>query len=164
MRRFVRFAFAPLLLVTVLVACDDDDDDLTGTQPEVFTASLSGDAEVPPVTTTATGTASFTRSGDEVQFTLDVSDIQNTTAAHIHIGVAGVNGPIAVFLFDADAGSEFSGSGRLSSGTFTGADIEAGVEVDFTELLELMRNDGAYVNVHTSQNPGGEIRGQIELD
>lgn len=161
MRRFVRFAFAPLLLAAVLVACDDDDD-VTGTQTEVFTADLSGDAEVPPVTTTASGSATFTRSGNEVQFTLDVSDIENTTAAHIHTGVAGVNGPIAVTLFEADAGSEFSGSGRLSSGTFAAADIE--VDLDFSELLQLMRSDGAYVNVHTSQNPDGEIRGQIEVD
>lgn len=157
MRRFFHLALAPLLLTTVLVACDDDDP--TGTQTETFTADLSGDAEVPPVTTTASGSATFTRSGNEVQFTLDVEDIQNTTMAHIHTGVAGVNGPIAVTLFQADAGSEFSGSGRLSSGTFGSADIE--VDLDLGELLQLMRSNGAYVNVHTTQNPGGEIRGQI---
>lgn len=129
-------------------ACGDDQ--------EMFLADLRGSNEVPPVTTNASGSAVFTIQDDgTVTWTVQVSDIVDATASHIHDGAAGVNGPVVVDLF----GGTFSGSGTLASGTITGGTDVSGMS--FEELKDRMRAGTVYVNVHTQANPGGEIRGQI---
>lgn len=133
-----------------------------------FLASLSGQEEVPPVDTPAQGFALFELDDAEtaLDFRLIVGNIRNVTAAHIHCGAPGVNGPIVVFLFSGFAAFP---NGVLSEGTITEADIipipsspacPGGIS-SFAQLLEKMRTGDAYVNVHTIQHPGGEIRGQI---
>jgi hypothetical protein len=57
-------------------------------------------------------------------------------------------------------GSMQSVNGRLVEGSFTAADVTG---VSYETLVEQMRTGAAYVNVHTTQFPGGEIRGQTEL-
>ncbi|MGH9858326.1 MAG: CHRD domain-containing protein, partial [Acidobacteriota bacterium] len=133
--------------------CDDDND-------TNFAASLSGASEVPPVTTSATGTATFTfDEEDEVlQFTLNVSNISNVAMAHIHNGPVGVNGDIVVFLFNGPQTGTVNG--LLSSGTIRSQDVQG---ISFDQLIANMRSGQAYVNVHTTQNPAGEIRGQVEV-
>jgi len=127
-----------------------------------FRASLSGDAEVPPVDTAASGTARFSVNRDrtEVHYTLRVRDLGDATAAHIHVGAAGENGPVAAVLFSSD--SPVSTSGVLARGVITDAGLVGPLEgMSLIDLLELLETDGAYVNVHTVANPGGELRGQI---
>ncbi len=142
-------AVALLGLGLVGAACGDDE--------EVFVATLGGANEVPAVTTSASGTATFTLMQDgTVAYVVTVSNIQNVTASHIHDGAAGANGPVAV-TFDV---SGFSGtSGTLAAGTLTGGTNVSGMS--FQQLVDKMRTGGVYVNVHTQANPGGEIRGQI---
>ena len=167
MREFSR---ASLSLVAALAAtlslnsaCDDDP---TGIEAEAdFRANLTGGAERPnPVTTSATGSAFFDVEGSRVHFRVEVENIQNVTAAHIHVGGTGVAGPIVVFLFDA-AGTprSFTARGVLAEGTFTEADIRAGGGIATMEALrDAMEAGNTYVNVHTTANEGGEIRGQID--
>ena len=52
-------------------------------------------------------------------------------------------------------------SGVLANGTFSTTNIQL-PGVSFDSLLTLMRLGRTYVNVHTTANPDGEIRGQIE--
>lgn len=127
-------------------------------------AALSGADEVPPVATDGAGLATLTidPSQESMRYTLITYGLVDTTMAHIHIGPAGANGPVAVFLFGPDpAGVDVNGI--LSQGTITEADLlpTAGVfDGEMDTLIDHLRAGTAYVNVHTMENPGGEIRGQ----
>ncbi len=73
----------------------------SSTQSKHFDAKLSGKNEVPPKDTKATGTATFNAIGtDSITYTVHVKDMQMVTAAHIHQGIAGQNGPVLVTLFN----------------------------------------------------------------
>lgn len=137
-----------------------------------FTAPLSPDNEVPPVEdTNATGVAKFklNKDGDALAFKLNVANIEDITQAHIHCGPADDNGPVTVFLFGF-ADPSVTVNGTLSQGVITAADVIArpdsdvcpGGISDFDDLLQQMIDGNTYVNVHTEENPGGEIRGQIK--
>jgi hypothetical protein len=68
-------------------------------EPNNFTAQLYGDQEVPPRTTDATGEASFQlRDETQLDFTLNLPNIKNFVAAHIHCAPAGENGPVGATL------------------------------------------------------------------
>ena len=89
-------------------------------QDQEFTANLTGDSEVPPVTTNATGTAEFELNddGDEMSYDLEVEDIEGVLFAHIHQGSDSENGPIVVTLFNATDGPTDEIDGTLESGDF----------------------------------------------
>lgn len=135
-----------------------------------MTTPLSGAEEVPAVETQARGVAiiKFTNDGD-LTYKLNVANIENVLQAHIHLGEAGTNGPVVAFLYpDGPPPVLIPGrfSGTLAEGTITADDLVgplAGSD-DIDALLEHIRNGNAYVNVHTQQNQGGEIRGQIPGD
>lgn len=130
-----------------------------------FTAPLKGDQEVPPVETNATGVATFKLSKDGLELSYKVNvggNIENVTQAHIHIGERGENGPVTVFLF-GPSDPPVSPNGPLADGTITADDLIGPLEGQtLSALIEEMAAGGTYVNVHTTANPSGEIRGQIE--
>jgi hypothetical protein len=138
--------------------------------PSNFIAPLNGGEEVPPVNTNARGATTFklSRDGTELSYRLIVANIPNVTQAHIHCGAAGANGPVVVFLFGFDPAG-VTVNGVLAEGTITAANVIPrpdsevcpGGVANFDELLAKMRSGNAYVNVHTIDWPGGEIRGQI---
>ena len=131
-----------------------------------FTATLSGDNEVPAVDSDATGTATLELNEDETEltYTVNVAGGEGITQAHIHVGAADANGPIVVFLFGfLDPGIDVDG--ELASGTLTGDDLINDLEgMPLSALVDELRAGNAYVNVHSEANPPGEIRGQIEPD
>ena len=140
------------------VACNDS---LEG--KEVFIATLSGAEEVPARSTAANGAAQIIVDGDQISYSIEVDDINSITAAHIHSGVPGVNGPIRLFLYpprQGDPAPQVSTTERriLVSATVPSSNVSG---VTFQELLAQMRSNGAYVNVHTTTFPGGEIRGTV---
>jgi hypothetical protein len=128
-------------------------------------APLSGAQEVPPVETRARGNATFHLSADgtELAFRLIVANIENVTQAHIHCAQAGQNGPVVVWLYPPAPPAQLipgRTNGILSEGTITGVTNDT-CGSTLTELVDRMRDGGTYVNVHTSQFPPGEVRGQI---
>ncbi|WP_409250725.1 CHRD domain-containing protein [Bacillus sp. SCS-153A] len=137
---------------------------------EKFIAKLRGRNEVPPVDTDAFGVAKFISNKDctKIKFFLKVEDIDNFVQAHIHFGRRGANGPVLAFLFGADLATLEEQNGistrrGIVTGVITDKDIvdnNVGVD-DVEDLIELMEDELTYVNVHTEQNPAGEIRGQI---
>lgn len=162
-RRGISLLVAALLLVAGLATT-------AVAQPSNYTAHLTGDAEVPAVDTQAVGQTVFQLNSDgtELRFRLIAANIEDVLMAHIHCGPEGVNGPVATWLYPADGPPPEPIPGRfsgvLSTGTITDADIVQGVcpgVEDLADLVELIEDGGAYVNVHTAANPGGEIRGQI---
>ena len=133
-----------------------------------FIAKLSGSNQVPPVATAALGIAIFhtLHVGHQqvINYELHLKYIRGVTGAHIHIGNRGENGPVVAGLFNPGMKGSPTGAinGLLSSGTLTSSQLTgplAGKTID--NLLVIIRGGGAYVNVHTTQNRNGEVRGQI---
>jgi len=106
---------------------------------------LSGDNEVPPVKTMASGSGAITVAADgSVAGSVKTSGIAGT-AAHIHEAAMGKNGPVIVPLTKGGDGEWLVPAGtKLSS-----------------EQLKSFKSGGLYVNVHSDANKGGEIRAQI---
>ena len=116
----------------------------------VFAAnvSMTGAHEVPPVTTTATGTAFLRLAADNTLFSkVTVADLESGdawTAAHVHTGAPDVNGGVLIPL--CNSADDFG----ISITTALAADV-------VTTLL----TDQVYTNAHTTNHPAGIIRGQI---
>jgi hypothetical protein len=156
---------APLLMVP---ACGDDEPAGLATS---FSATLSGTNEVPAVTTPATGTATFSVSGNQITYTINATNLQNAVLGHIHLAPAGQNGDVRLNLCGTGAPQPACTSGTGVVATGTNGTTVGTPAITFEELLSAMRTGDAYVNVHTSAagctpgnpgcNPGGEIRGQI---
>jgi len=128
---------------------------------QVFYAELTPEAETMDVVSTADGDAVFYINGQgKMEFEVIVVDIQNVTAAHIHIGMPGEDGPVAAMLFMGEFSTGPGGVGTLATGTLTDADIDG---MTLADMVAEMEAGNTYVNIHTDQYPGGEIRGQIEL-
>jgi hypothetical protein len=133
------------------------------TTQQAFTATMTGSEEVPPKNTKATGTATFVSStdGSSVSYKIRVANIKGVTMAHIHSGASGKNGPVVVTLFKS-ASPTGAMNGLLSQGTITSTNLEGPLKgKTISDLIRLMNDGTAYANVHTQQNPKGEIRGQI---
>lgn len=129
-----------------------------------FTAHLSGSEEVPAVETRATGQAilSVDRDGSALRYRLIVANIEGVAQAHIHLGPAGANGGVVAFLY-GPAPIPGRTAGVLATGTITADDLVGALSgASLDDLLDAIRSGNAYVNVHTADNPGGEIRGQID--
>jgi uncharacterized surface protein with fasciclin (FAS1) repeats len=120
-------------------------------------AELLAVNEVPANPSTATGRAIVFYDTDTRRYTATVS-VSGLSAAltgsHIHEALAGANGPV-VTDFGAAAAYANSGPGGFYSGTFTGT---------YTGDVGKLLGAGAYVNVHSTTYPGGEIRGQLVLE
>lgn len=133
-----------------------------------FDTRLTGASEVPPVQTNASGSADLDVEIEDGQRVVDyeifVNNIDRVTQAHIHQGSSNETGPIIVPLFNASTPTG-PVTGQLTEGQFTSANFVGqlqGRQLD--DLIALMQNGTAYVNVHTEQNPEGEIRGTVLLD
>jgi hypothetical protein len=157
---FQRLAFTITIWIAIIAAP-------ASSAGPLFTAQLDGAQEVPPVATAATGSAvlQFNDAITELHFELSVFDLQDLTQAHIHLAPSGVNGPVVVWLYpEGPPAMLIPGifSGLLASGTITDADL-VGLLAGSTlvDLFNEMVAGNTYVNVHTSQYPAGEIRGQI---
>lgn len=113
-----------------------------------MTTVLSGANEVPPNGSTATGEAvAFLHEPDNrISYVVNTNGLVNVVAAHIHIGPAGANGPVIHNLMGG-AGNYCGVSDRLTAAQLTAA-----------------KADGLYFNVHTAALPGGEVRGQLEVN
>ncbi|HEX2025458.1 MAG TPA: CHRD domain-containing protein [Actinomycetota bacterium] len=142
-------------------------------QTKNFRTHLVGEEEAPiPRETPAQGQAIFQVTDEGLRFKVNVANIENVFAAHIHCGASGVAGPVGVTLFMGAVGGGRV-QGTLAEGTVTAPD--AGNPCGWTDLddvLAAMEAGLAYVNVHTNDGvgaintgpgdfPGGEIRGQI---
>ena len=142
---------------------------------EFKTGDLSGDQEVPARATQARGNLVLGLSDDglTLSYKLIVANITNVVAAHIHVGAAGTNGPVVLFLFGPAAPAGGRVDGILSQGTATAANLTGTLAGQpLSALIDAIRAGNAYVNVHTNDGvdppntgpgdfPGGEIRAQI---
>ena len=148
MRMLNRLRLLALIGVVVVSACDDDDE--TGPTVERYTATLNGASESPPVTTNATGTATFTVNGNNLDYVVNITNWpadRTVTAAHIHCDPpAGQTTCPPLKGWPAGSITTTGGSGTIALSDTELAGIRAG---------------GTYFNVHSSVNAGGEIRGDL---
>jgi CHRD domain-containing protein len=107
--------------------------------------TLSGSNEVPPSGTSASGSGNVAV-GDDCSVTAKVHVTGMTgTAAHIHQGASGANGPVIVpFTKTADNTFEAPSGAKMSS-----------------EQCAAYKAGNTYVNVHSAAKPGGEVRAQL---
>lgn len=125
-----------------------------------FSVALLPANEVPaPKTTTATGVAAVVVYPDRVDFQVTGTNITGITMAHIHNGAVGVAGPVFVTLY-APATATGAVNGIIVSGSLNSTNLPSGVTL--AALKALLASGNAYVNVHTTANPSGEIRGQLK--
>ena len=126
------------LAVLALVAC------ATTSPGNRVNVTLSGAEEVPPVSTAARGSGSFTIGTDgAVSGSVTTTGVQGTMA-HIHMAPRGQNGPVIVPL-------------TKSGDTYT---APAGAKLT-NEQMAAFRAGNLYINVHSEANKGGEVRGQL---
>jgi len=108
--------------------------------------TLSGSQEVPPVTTSASGSGSIKVADDRsVSGSVSTSGIAGI-AAHIHMGAMGHNGPVIVPLKQG------------SDGTWS---VPPGAKLTNAQY-EAYKEGNLYVNVHSAAHKGGEIRAQLK--
>ena len=144
--------------------------------PENFGTHATGAEEVPPRDTLAQGQIVLQLNDDgTLDYRLIATNIDNVVASHLHLGAAGVNGPVFVFLFGPAPAGGGRHNGVLATGTITDADLIgplAGKTV--ADVVAAIEAGNVYVNVHTNDGdttpnegagdfPGGEIRGQVEV-
>lgn len=152
-----------------------------GQGAQVRHANLTGAQEVPPVTTTtASGTATLTVNAarSQIDFVLEVTTpVENIREVHLHIAPIGSNGPI-VLDFCTTAlvtppanvpvpptcpAAPFRITGSLTATNLraiSAAITNAGI-ANFNDVVAHVLSGDAYVNLHTTAFPGGEIRGQV---
>jgi hypothetical protein len=145
-----------------------------------ISATLSGDQEVPLVSTQAQGKfhATIDEINMEVRYELSYSGLATTVRqAHIHFAQPFASGNIMVWLCDNPATNpapapvdvpECPQGGGMVTGTIRPADVGTGSGSqgigtgEFAEFVAALRSGNSYVNVHTTQSQPGEIRGQIK--
>lgn len=171
MTKLIRQPLEMMLLTCLCCATllgDSDDNRLR--------ARLNGFAET-PMTLNSPGSGQFraTTNAQTLTFTLTYSGLtSNVTQAHVHFGAPGLSGGVMFFLC-SNLGNGPAGTPAcpVSGGTVTrrigasdivgpaGQNVSAG---DFAAALKIMRSGVGYVNVHTANFPGGEIRGEVKGD
>ena len=132
-----------VVLITIAILLPGCSDLTLSNGDEVM---LSGQQEVPPVTTSASGNGTITVGPDKsVSGGITTSGVA-ATAAHIHDGAPGKNGPVIIPLV------------RTSENVWS---VPAGARLTDAQH-ESYRAGNLYVNVHSAANKGGEIRGQLK--
>jgi len=129
-----------------------------------FTATMSGNNEVPPVDTTATGETVFRSSANDttIKYKVNVTGFSDATGAHIHMAKSGANGDVVVDLLK-DSKKNPTKLGMAIRGNITDSDLTGPMQgKTVSDLISAINSGDTYVNVHTPTNPDGEIRGQIE--
>ena len=128
-----------------------------------FTAALSGGNEVPGVVTGSAGTAtvSLNQATGVVTYRVDVFNMPvGTTGGHFHVGAPGVSGPVVVgFTVLANISNDFGITG-IASATDLVPRAAQGIN-SWEDFLQALILGNIYVNIHSTNNPGGEIRGQV---
>ena len=126
-----------------------------------FIAELTGKEEVPPNQSPSTGFAWVKITNDEIRYEVNVTDMDKVNAAHIHLAEAGKNGPVVLTLFKGGPTEQVNGT--VGEANVTASNLEGPMKgKDVTDLVTAMKNGTTYVNVHTTDFPDGEIRGQLK--
>ena len=141
-----------------------------GSSNEELRAGLNGFQQVPSILSNGKGTFTATIKNGSISYTLTYSGLSSTALfSHIHFAQRGVNSGIFAFLCGGGGKPACPPNGGTVTGTITATDILAltaqGLAAgDFAGAVRALESGNTYVNVHTTNFPAGEIRGQIQID
>jgi hypothetical protein len=131
-----------------------------------LTAALSGGSEAPTaVSTGAAGSAEVyvNLASRSVTYDVQVFNMPTLTiAGHFHVGGPGVAGPIVIDLAPPGVTDDFSLSGTVSASALQPR-LDRGIR-NFDDFIQALVGGQIYVNMHSTANPSGEIRGQLIPD
>ncbi|WP_180336412.1 CHRD domain-containing protein [Pontibacter ramchanderi] len=150
---------ALLSLSFMLTSCDDDEDTTVIPDAEIITfneVTLTGADEVPAVSTQATGTfkGTYNRDTKVMRYTVTFQGI-TPTGMHFHKGAVGVDGPIVLPINPGASNDPYS-----STNPFVSPMSRSTSPLTDAQEAELLAGEW-YINIHSSQYPDGELRGQI---
>jgi hypothetical protein len=134
-------------------------------------ATLTGYEEVPSISTAAKGRFRAEIDADSIDYRLSYGGIEGgtATAAHIHLGQRHTSGGVSAFLCGGGDKPACPTPGGTVEGTIDAADVigpaaQGILAGQLNELVRAIRAGAAYVNVHSTTFPAGEIRGQLKSD
>jgi hypothetical protein len=137
-------------------------------QTERFSASLSGANEVPPINSAGTADFQMSIQPDAISFSLNFSDLSSPlSVAHLHFAPTKVAGGVMIFLCGGGgqpacpAATSGSITGTITAANVTGPTGQGITAGDLDSALEAVRDGLSYANMHTTNFPGGEIRGEV---
>src|SRR6185503_691569 len=126
-----------------------------------FTATLTGGAETPVILTGAFATASVTldTTSQTVSWVIDVFNLPSgINNAHFHVAPVGISGPTVVNIpFNANESNDFRLSGSATSANLN-VRADQGIR-SWDDIMQSLTGGQTYLNIHTTVNGGGEIRG-----
>jgi hypothetical protein len=131
-----------------------------------FYANLSGNEEVPPTESNATGLSVFlfNNESSQVSYLVNTTGLEKISQSHIYNGSAGINGEAVAPLSDEKSVDDEKNSSIMFQGEIKKDDLHGTLDgKQIEDLVTLMSNGSAYVNIHTDQYPDGEIRGQLVM-
>lgn len=136
-----KFTLIALAVASLASACKKEDSTPANMQ---VTGTLSGSNEVPTVTTSATGnvSGSYAPGTKVLTYTVTYTGLA-PTAGHLHLGAPGSNGAVAI-PFASVATSPITGTATLTQ-----------------DQADALLAGNMYANLHTTANPGGEIRANV---
>jgi hypothetical protein len=139
-------AILALAVAAALAACSQMSEMMHGDHKAMGeSVSLSGSNEVPPVTSSASASGNVSVSSDcMVTARIDVKGM-SATAAHIHQGAPGSNGPVIVPFVKQGDSFVSQPNAKMTE-----------------EQCRAYKSGNTYVNVHSAAHPGGEIRAQLK--
>lgn len=150
-----------LLLMSMLIIIPFFSFNTASSEDNKYSTPLTGMEEAPPVNTTSTGIALFEVVNNQIDFKVNVTNLDKIKAAHIHLGEFGQNGEIIVPLLNSSVPVDVQNE-TLVKGKVTPTDLVGALQGQtINDLIQLFNNTRTYVNIHTEQYPTGEIRGQI---
>ncbi len=136
-----------------LTSCKDDDVDTDGNEVKYENVTINGTQEIPPVTTTATGTFSGTYNKTTKVLTYTIThNVTNATMAHFHEAPRDSSGAVVIPIAAATSTAPAIPNSISNTATLT-----------TTQESDLLRGR-LYINIHSTAYPTGEIRGQIPAE
>jgi len=158
MRRTVSTLAVAFVAAVAVAASATSCGSSTAPTNRTYVANLIAANEGTGHTSPGSGVATFVDLGSEIDWTLTLTNMTAVIASHIHgPAPAGVNTGVIFNLFLPQVATP-TVNGVVGRGIITNAN-NANISLD--SLRVLFNNGNAYVNVHTSANPGGEIRDQV---
>jgi hypothetical protein len=139
-------------------------------QEERFMAMLKGSEVSPPADTDATGEAEFILHREQpvrLFYNISIKGIDsnsnNVTGIHLHNGISGFNGTVVAEL---PIIQEHERNGILAVGNLNGSsnfsnELSGKGEFAISSLINYIDNDTVYLDIHTTDHPNGELRGQV---
>ena len=166
MRQIITFSVISVFAAVLLVATTVTVLNLASVQGQQgvqsFSAALSGSANK----SNSIGTAKFlvNENNSQISYWINVTGIKKINQAHVHNGTRGQDGDIVVSLLSNSKSAKGNATPPMIgfNGNITKGDLRGPMQgKDISDLITLMGNGSAYVNIHTDKYPKGAIRGQI---